>query len=123
MATATKKPPKKAAKKKTTKKAAPAASKVKKKRTRQKDLPTMEDRKDRVLEELGAKYADARDNRMAYGEEEVDLKQRILKRMHDQKIDKYTSTDVGIEIEIVTEEEKVKVRKHKPPKDDAPDKE
>ena len=110
------------ARKRTAKKKAAKKRKVKKRDT-QKSLQGTEDKKDRTLEKLGRDYAEARDNRMAYGQEEVSLKQRILKRMHDLKIEKYTSVDAGVEIEIVHEDEKIKVKEYKPPKDDAPNKE
>jgi len=74
-------------------------------------LPGMEDREITELQELALEYAEARDKRMAIGIEEVELKKKLLSMMkrHHKKSYSYN----GVEIEVVTEEETVKVRVRK----------
>ena len=75
---------------------------------RQEDLPEMADRKLKDLHEAALDYAEKRDERMALSVEEVELKQRLLKLMHKYKKEQYDFE--GVHIEIVHEDETVKVR-------------
>jgi hypothetical protein len=74
----------------------------------------MEDAKIEALEDLGGRYAQVRDDRMALTKREVELKGAILSEMRKQKRDHYEHENV--EIEVVSESETVKVRIHKPKK-------
>lgn len=75
---------------------------------RQEDLPGMENRRLKDLHEAALDYAEKRDERMALSVEEVELKQRLLKLMHKHKLENYDFE--GVHIELVHEEETVKVR-------------
>lgn len=77
-------------------------------RPRTQDLPGMEDRAIKPLEDIAAAYADVRDRRIALNAEEHDLKAHALKLMH--KFDKTIYRHNGIEIRIVEGEEDVKVK-------------
>lgn len=73
----------------------------------QKQLPGV----DQEIEELQSKaveYAAIRDERQALTQREVDLKKDLLALMKKHKKTKYNRG--GVSIEIVTEEESVKVR-------------
>ena len=75
-------------------------------RPRQQDL--IEDRAIKPLEEAASDYADIRDERMRLTEQETGLKARLLSLM--KKYRKTTYDRDGVHIEIVHEEETVKVR-------------
>jgi hypothetical protein len=77
-------------------------------RPRAQDLPGLEDRAIKPLEDIAAAYADARDRRMALNAEEAELKKHALTLMH--KYDKTIYRHDGIEIRIVEGEEDVKVK-------------
>jgi hypothetical protein len=77
-------------------------------RPRQQDLPGTEDRAIKPLEEAAQDYATIRDQRMALNAEEVGLKAKLLRLM--KKHGKQAYHRDGVSIEIVTEEETVKVR-------------
>lgn len=78
------------------------------KRGRQARLPGTEDAAIESLEALAEEYAEARDERMAIGERESDLKQKLLTEMHANGKTKYLHA--GVEIEVIATDEKVKVR-------------
>jgi hypothetical protein len=82
------------------------------------DLPGMEERAIKPLEEIAAQYADIRDRRMALSEEEVALKTKAIQLMHKHKKTEYRHD--GIEILLVTGDETVKVKVKKPEADDDP---
>lgn len=77
-------------------------------RPRNQDLPGMEDRAIKPLEDVAASYADVRDRRIELNKEEADLKATALKLM--KKYDKTIYRHDGIEIRIVPGEDDVKVR-------------
>lgn len=77
------------------------------------DLPGMEDRAIKPLEDIAASYADVRDRRIALNTEEADLKKTALALMH--KYGKTVYKHDGIEIHLVAGEENVKVKIHKDP--------
>lgn len=60
------------------------------------------------LKKLALDYVDVRDERMGLTEREVDLKSKILSEMHKHKLETYRSN--GVEIRVVKEEEKLKVK-------------
>ena len=72
------------------------------------DLPGMEDRAIGSLEKLAEEYAGYRDDRMAIGQHEIRLKGEVLAEM--KKLGKTRYHRDGITIEIVTEQEGVKVK-------------
>jgi hypothetical protein len=64
------------------------------------------------LDDLASEYANIRDQRMELNRQEAALKQNLLTMMHRHK--KTTYHHDGIEIDIIQEEETVKVRVKKP---------
>jgi hypothetical protein len=96
-----------------------APDKPKRGRPRQQDL--IEDRAIKPLEDAAAEYAEIRDERMRMTAEENGQKMKLLALM--KKHGKSTYDRDGIHIEIVAEEEKVKVRVKKLSEggEDAPD--
>ena len=93
--------------------------KPKRGRPRQQDL--IEDRAIKPLEDAANDYAEIRDERMRLTEQETGLKAKLLSLM--KKYQKTTYDRDGIHVEIVHEEETVKVRVKKPSEggEDAPD--
>ena len=89
--------------------ALPKAPKAKK--PKQDDLPGMEDRKIAELEAAALEYAEGRDERMDMTKREVELKTKLLALMHKHGKTTYKCGD--IEITIVPEGEKIKVKVHK----------
>ena len=77
-------------------------------RPRQQDLPGTEDRAIKPLEDAAQDYAEIRDRRMALNAEEVGLKAKVLRLMKQHGKQAYHRD--GVSIEIVVEEETVKVR-------------
>ncbi len=89
-------------------------------RPKNQDLPGMESRTIKALEDVGAAYADIRDQRMALTKEEAALKASALKLMikHDKTI--YRSASVLIRRIPGEEDLKVRILKpedSKPPED------
>lgn len=80
-------------------------------KAKQKELPGMEDKKLEDLEAAAVEYAEGRDERMEMTKKEVELKTNLMGMMHRYK--KKTYVCDGIEINVVPEGEKVKVRIHK----------
>lgn len=80
------------------------------------DLPGLEDRAIKPLEEAAEAYADIRDQRMELGRSETELKSKLLTLM--KKHGKSTYHRNGITIDIVSEAETVKVRVKKGGDDD-----
>ena len=89
-----------------------------KKKAKQEDLPGLENREIKELNEAAQEYAAIRDERQALTLKEVALKADLLNKMHRRKMTDYVYED--IEIHVVTEEETVKV-KIKKKKDDGDD--
>jgi hypothetical protein len=85
---------------------------------KQKELPGMEDRKLEDLHRAAEQYADVRDERMELLDQEIELKARVAKLMHDHKRTTYSYH--GLIITLVPGEEtvKVKVPKDKEKKED-----
>jgi hypothetical protein len=88
-------------------------------RPRTRDLPGMEDRAIKPLEDVAASYADVRDQRIALNKTEAELKKTALTLMH--KYDKTIYRHAGIEIRVVPGEEDVKVKIRKETDDDDDD--
>lgn len=86
------------------------------KRPRQAELPGTEDSAIKALEDAGARYAEIRDERIELNVSEAKLKKNLITLMH--KHGKTIYRRHGIEIELVAEEETVKVRIKKPAKQD-----
>lgn len=79
-------------------------------------LPGMEDRKIEALQDAALSYAKIRDKRQKLTLQEVELKTDLLKLMKKHKKTEYDYEDVHIE--IVTEDEHVKVRIKKAKEDE-----
>ena len=75
---------------------------------KQKRLPGLEDAPIEELESAARDYASARDRRMMLLNEEVDLKDTLLRLMRANNKETYHHD--GIEIRVVREAEKVKVK-------------
>ena len=86
---------------------------------KQKSLDGMQDRAIDELEDLAVEYAQKRDARMAVGKEEVQLKEKILSIMDKGKREKYVHE--AVEITVIAEKRKVRVKIHKDEKDEAAD--
>jgi len=82
----------------------------------QKSLEGMEDREIEELEALADQYAKLRDKRMKIGIEEVSLRETIRTTMKRHKKTHYRRE--AIEIDLVPEGEKVKVKIHKEGEDE-----
>ena len=78
------------------------------KKGRQKRLPGMADAKLEALHNAALDYAEVRDKRQELTKEEVALKGTLLTLMHKHKKDHYEYN--GVTIDLVTEQETVKVR-------------
>lgn len=87
------------------------STKPKKSIPRQERLPGTEGKFD-DLHEAAIKYAEIRDERMRLNGEEVELKAELLKLMKKHK--KETYSYMGVVIDVVHEEEDVKVKVKKP---------
>ena len=95
------------------------AKKEPKKIARQERLPGMKDAKISALQNAALDYAEIRDQRQELTKQEVDLKTRVINLMHKHGKDTYDYQNVHIE--LVTEEETVKVRiKRQKVADDSP---
>jgi hypothetical protein len=78
------------------------------KQPRQNRLPEMDDPEIDGLHSLAEDYAELRDKRMAVGKQEVELKEKLLDLMKAHKKEHYHHD--GIDITVVHEKEKVKVK-------------
>ena len=81
------------------------------KKPRQSRLPGMEDEKLEELHGLAEEYVTIRDQRIALNREEKPLKDNLLAAMHKHGKAHYQHN--GLEITVVHESEKVKVKLHK----------
>lgn len=81
-------------------------------RPKQKTLPTMEDRAIQPLQDAAHEYASVRDERMDLNQREHKLKEKVLGLMRKHGKQRYRFQE--IDIEVVSEEETVKVRIGKP---------
>lgn len=77
-------------------------------RPRNADLPGMDDRAIKPLEDIAESYADVRDRRIALNLEESNLKGAALKLM--KKYDKQIYKHNGVEIIVTSGEEGIKVK-------------
>ena len=86
---------------------------------RERTLPGMEDRANKVLEGIAIEYAEIRDQRMALNKDEATLKQRALGEL--KRLGRQGYHRNGIDISIVPGEETLRVRVSPPPaaQDDA----
>lgn len=87
--------------------ALPESAKAKK-GPKQGRLPTMEDPAIEELEDSAEEYVDIRDQRMELTREESRLKEELLGLMH--KHNKTTYIHEGVEIKVIVESEKLRVR-------------
>src|ERR1035438_1794730 len=78
------------------------------KSARQDRLPGMADAKIQALHNAAMDYADIRDQRQALTKQEVDLKEKLIGLMHAHKKTVYDYN--GVHIELIVEEETVRVR-------------
>jgi hypothetical protein len=85
-----------------------AKKKEESKRPRQQRLPGTEDAAIEVLEEKALEYADVRDQRISLSGQEGELKQELLALMKANKREHYQRGNILID--IVHEEENVKVK-------------
>lgn len=97
--------------KKASKKKKPA-----KKIARQPRLPGMNDAKISSLHNAALDYVEIRDQRQELTTQEVELKGRLIKLMHDNGKETYDYN--GVHIELVHEDETVKVRIKRQKEDD-----
>lgn len=81
-----------------------------KKAPRQARLPTMSDTGIRVLDNIGARYADIRDQRQALTREEVSLKAHTITLMHKHNKTSYVTPALEIHLEAGDESVTVKVK-------------
>jgi len=82
------------------------------KKPRQKKLPTLEDTAIKPLEDAAHEYVGIRDERMDLSQQEHGLKTKLLGLM--KKHGKKTYHHDGMSIEVIAEDERVKVRVKKP---------
>jgi hypothetical protein len=75
---------------------------------RQTPLPGIGDKKIAAIENAALDYAEIRDQRQDLTNQEVDLKQKLIKLMHAKELTEYKRN--GISVKLVLEEETVKVR-------------
>lgn len=85
-----------------------AKTKLREKKKAQPRLPSMEDSAITELNQAALDYAEGRDERMEMTKQEVELKTKLIALMHKHGKTVYKYED--IEIELVPEGEKVKVR-------------
>jgi hypothetical protein len=85
---------------------------AKAKRARQEELPGMENKEIKELQNAAIDYAEIRDERIELNQRESKLKQKVLNFMHIHKLTIYKYEDV--EVRVVIEEETVKVKIKKP---------
>lgn len=83
---------------------------AKKKKARQKDLPGMENREIKELDDAALEYAEIRDERQDLTRKEVASKTALLGLMHKLKKSDYIAPGGAIEVHIIVEKEKVKVK-------------
>jgi hypothetical protein len=86
----------------------PAEESDGKKRPRQARLPEMEDPAIEELESAAEQYAEIRDRRQELTTEEVRLKTQLLNIMHENKKTEYNHG--GVNVKVLVEKEKVRVR-------------
>ena len=84
-------------------------------RPKQPSLPEMDDRSFQDLDNKAHEYAEVRDERMALTEREVALRGELLELMHKHKKQDYVYQEV--EIHVVKEDEKVRVKIHRDKED------
>jgi len=87
------------------------------KKPREQSLPGMEDRQISELHDKALQYAEIRDERMRLNGEEVELKTELLGLMKKHKKETYKYN--GVEINIVHEEESIRVRVRQKEADEA----
>jgi hypothetical protein len=84
---------------------------VKQPKPKQASLPTMEDRRIPDLHSAAERYVEGRDERMAQTKLEVELKTKLIAKMHEHQKTTYLCDD--IEIKLMPEGETVKVKRRK----------
>ncbi len=83
------------------------------KRARQADLPTMEDRAIKALEDCAVEYAEIRDARMALTTQETALQKKVLAVMKRHQKTRYVNGLVEIDVIPPAGVEKVRVKLRK----------
>ena len=96
------------------------AKKEPKKIARQDRLPGMKDAKISALQNAALDYAEIRDQRQELTKQEVDLKTRVINLMHKHGKDTYDYQNVHIELVKEDETVKVRIKKQKVDADDSP---
>lgn len=82
---------------------------------RQSALPGMEDAKIAAIENLALDYAELRDERVALSAREVDLKQKLIDKMHALGKTEYKRNGVQVKLTVEKEGVKVRVKEEEPP--------
>lgn len=80
------------------------------KRAREQDLPGMEERAIKPLQNAAVEYAEIRDERMALNTRESELKKKVRNLMHEYEKTHYAYDGVEIDLEPPDGEEIVRVR-------------
>lgn len=95
---------------------------AKKKKAKQQRIPGTE-RPDvhQDIEKAAAAYVEARDERMMLTKREVETQAKLLTAMKAHGLSKYRCDSEDLEVEVVPEAEKAKVRKVAPPAEDSDD--
>ena len=81
-----------------------------KKKVKPKQMDLIENREIKELNEAAEAYADVRDERQALTRKEVESKGTLLDLMHKKKMSDYVSPGGTIEIHVIVEKEKVRVK-------------
>jgi hypothetical protein len=92
---------------------------AKKAKAKPQDLPGMEDRAIKPLQEAAMEYAEIRDQRISLNTQEAELKKRVRSLMHKHERTHYAYDGVDIELLPPDGEEQVKVRVKKAQADGA----
>jgi hypothetical protein len=86
-----------------------------KKIPRQMPLPGTEDNKIAAIENLALDYAELRDERVALSAREVDLKQKLIDKMHALGKQEYRRNGVSVKLTVEKEGVKVRVKEEEAP--------
>jgi len=84
---------------------------VKGKKPTQQDLPGTVPRKIAKVHAAAISYAEARDDRIESGRQEIAAREELRAQMHKHHLDKYAANGVSVTLSPRTEQIQVKVRK------------
>lgn len=89
-------------------------------RTAKKQLPIPGTQRKRIkaVSDAAEQYADIRDERMELTRKEAEAQDELLGIMTKKEIDHYVDEDLGLEVSIVAEKLKAKVKRRKDPGDE-----